>query len=86
LSEAPENTAVAELLAAISDRRIRRKVQKLLQLGEVAVRALGELDSALYVREGGEDQLAIVSDAVLGAQHPRRAQQDRRGEVALAHR
>jgi hypothetical protein len=65
LSEAPENTAVAELLAAISDRRIRRKVQKLLQLGEVAVRALGELDSALYVREGGEDQLAIVSDAVL---------------------
>jgi hypothetical protein len=65
LSEAPENTALAELLAAISDRRIRRKVQKLLQLGEAAVRALGELDSALYAREGGEDQLSIVSDAVL---------------------
>jgi hypothetical protein len=65
LPEAPENTALAELLAAIADRRIRRKVQKLLQLGEAAVRALGELDAALYVREGGEDQLSIVSDAVL---------------------
>lgn len=40
-------------------------MQKLLQLGEEAVRALGELDSALYVREGGEKQMQIVADAVL---------------------
>jgi hypothetical protein len=65
LSELPENTALAEILSAIADRRIRRKVQKLLQLGEEAVRALGELDAALYVREGGEAQIQIVSDAVL---------------------
>jgi len=64
-SEAPENAALAGLLATISDRRIRRKVQKLLQLGEEAVRALGELDAALYLREDGEEQLQIVSDAVL---------------------
>jgi hypothetical protein len=64
-SEAPENTALAGLLATIADRRIRRKVQKLLQLGEEAVRALGELDAALYLREDGEEQLQIVSDAVL---------------------
>ncbi|NVB82028.1 MAG: hypothetical protein HOV81_26845 [Kofleriaceae bacterium] len=64
-SEAPENTALAGLLATISDRRTRRKVQKLLQLGEEAVRALGELDAALYLREDGEEQLQIVSDAVL---------------------
>ena len=65
MSEAPENTALAELLGAIADRKIRRKVQKLLQIGEEAVRALGELDAALYVREGGEAQIQIVSDAVL---------------------
>ncbi|MCC6995159.1 MAG: hypothetical protein IT370_11175 [Deltaproteobacteria bacterium] len=65
MSESPENTALAELLEAIADRRIRRKVQKLLQIGEEAVRALGELDAALYVREDGEEQLQIVSDAVL---------------------
>jgi hypothetical protein len=65
LSEIPENTALAEILGAIADKRIRRKVQKLLQLGEEAVRALGELDAALYVREGGEAQMQIVSDAVL---------------------
>jgi hypothetical protein len=65
LSELPENAALAEILSAIEDRRIRRKVQKLLQLGEEAVRALGELDAALYVREGGEEQIQIVSDAVL---------------------
>jgi hypothetical protein len=64
-SEAPENTALAGLLATISDRKIRRKVQKLLQLGEEAVRALGELDAALYLKEDGEEQLQIVSDAVL---------------------
>jgi hypothetical protein len=64
-SEAPENAAHAGLLATISDRRIRRKVQKLLQHGEEAVRALGELDAALYLREDGEEQLQIVSDAVL---------------------
>jgi hypothetical protein len=64
-SEAPENAALAGLLATISDRRIRRKVQKLLQLGEEAVRALGELDAALYLREDGEEQLQIVADAVL---------------------
>jgi hypothetical protein len=64
-SELPENTALAGLLATIADRRIRRKVQKLLQLGEEAVRALGELDAALYLREDGEEQLQIVSDAVL---------------------
>jgi hypothetical protein len=64
-SDAPENAALAELLATISDRKIRRKVQKLLQLGEEAVRALGELDAALYLREDGEEQLQIVSDAVL---------------------
>lgn len=40
-------------------------MQKLLQLGEEAVRALGELDAALYIREAGEEQLQIVSDAVL---------------------
>jgi len=65
VSEAPENAALAGLLATISDRRIRRKVQKLLQLGEEAVRALGELDAALYLREDGEEQLQIVADAVL---------------------
>ena len=65
MSEAPENAALAGLLATISDRRIRRKVQKLLQLGEEAVRALGELDAALYLREDGEEQLQIVADAVL---------------------
>lgn len=64
-SEAPENTALAGLLATITDRKIRRKVQKLLQFGEEAVRALGELDAALYLREDGEEQLQIVSDAVL---------------------
>jgi hypothetical protein len=64
LSETTENTALAEILGAIPDRKIRRKVQKLLQLGEEAVRALGELDAALYVREGGEEQMQIVSDAV----------------------
>ena len=64
-SEAPENAALAGLLATISDRRIRRKVQKLLQHGEEAVRALGELDTALYLHEGGEEQLQVVSDAVL---------------------
>jgi hypothetical protein len=65
VSETPENAALAELLGAISDRRIRRKIQKLLQLGEEAVRSLGELDSALYLREDGEAQLQIVADAVL---------------------
>src|SRR5690606_4512505 len=69
-SEAPENTALAELLATISDRRIRRKVQKLLQHGEEAVRALGELDAALYLREDGAEQLQVVADAVLS--HVRR--------------
>jgi len=65
VSDAPENAALAGLLATIADRRIRRKIQKLLQLGEEAVRALGELDIALYLREDGEDQLQIVADAVL---------------------
>jgi hypothetical protein len=64
-SDASENTALAELLATIADRKIRRKIQKLLQLGEEAVRALGELDAALYLSEDGEEQLQIVSDAVL---------------------
>ncbi len=66
----PENAALAELLGGISDRRIRRKVLKLLQFGEEAVRSLGELDSALYLREDGEEQLQIVADAVLS--HVRR--------------
>lgn len=70
MSETSENAALAELLGAISDRRIRRKVHKLLQLGEEAVRSLGELDSALYLREDGEAQLQIVADAVLS--HVRR--------------
>ncbi|HUQ03634.1 MAG TPA: hypothetical protein VM261_14150 [Kofleriaceae bacterium] len=65
MSEASENAALAGLLATISDRRIRRKIQKLLQFGEEAVRALGELDVALYLREDGESQLQIVADAVL---------------------
>jgi hypothetical protein len=60
-----ENAALAGLLATISDRKIRRKVQKLLQLGEEAVRALGEVDLALYLKENGEEQLQIVADAVL---------------------
>jgi hypothetical protein len=64
-SEAPENAALAGLLATISDRRIRRKVHKLLQFGEEAVRALGEIDAALYLRDDGEEQLQIVADAVL---------------------
>jgi len=64
-SEAPENAALVGLLATITDRKIRRKVHKLLQIGEEAVRALGELDVALYLREEGEDQLQIVADAVL---------------------
>lgn len=66
MSETSENTALAELLGAIADRQIRRRVQKLLQLGEESVRALGELDAALDVREDGEEQqLQIVADAVL---------------------
>jgi hypothetical protein len=65
VSEVPENAALAGLLATITDRKIRRKVQKMLQLGEEAVRALGELDIALYLREDGEEQLQIVADAVL---------------------
>jgi hypothetical protein len=65
VSDVAGNSALAELLGAIADRRIRRKVQKLLQLGEEAVRALGELDAALYVREHGEAQIQIVADAVL---------------------
>ncbi len=65
MTDSPENTALAQILSAIADRRIRRKVQKLLQLGEEAVRALGELDAALYVREGGEEQIQLVSDAVM---------------------
>jgi hypothetical protein len=64
-SEAPENGALAGLLATISDRRIRRKVHKLLQHGEEAVYALGEIDTALYLREDGEEQLQVVADAVL---------------------
>jgi hypothetical protein len=64
-SETSENTALAGLLATITDRKIRRKVQKLLQFGEEAVRALGELDAALYLKADGEEQLQIVSDAVL---------------------
>jgi len=65
VSQSTENTALAALLATISDRRIRRKVQKLLQLGEEAVRALGDLDAAMYLREHGEEQLQIVADACL---------------------
>jgi hypothetical protein len=64
-SEAPENAALAGLLATIADRKIRRKVHKLLQMGEEAVRALGEIDTTLELREGGEEQLQIVADAVL---------------------
>lgn len=63
--ESTENAALAGLLATITDKKIRRKVQKLLQLGEEAVRALGELDAALYLKDDGEEQLQIVSDAVL---------------------
>lgn len=80
LSETPENEALAELLGTIADRRIRRKVQKLLQLGEAAVRALGELDAALYVRADGEAQIQIVSDAVLS--HLRRLLEYLRGAAA----
>jgi hypothetical protein len=64
-SDPPDNAALAGLLGTISDRRIRRKVHKLLQFGEEAVRALGELDAALYLREDGEEQLQIVADAIL---------------------
>ncbi len=60
-----ENAALADLLSTITDRRVRRKVHKLLQLGVEAVYALGEIDTALYLRDGGEDQLPIVADAVL---------------------
>lgn len=70
VEEAQENAALVELLGSISDRKIRRKVLKLLQFGEEAVRSLGELDSALYLREDGEEQLQIVADAVLS--HVRR--------------
>jgi len=70
VGEAQENAALVELLGSISDRKIRRKVLKLLQFGEEAVRSLGELDSALYLREDGEEQLQIVADAVLS--HVRR--------------
>lgn len=64
-SVAPENAALAELLATISDRRIRRNVQKLLVFGAEAVIALGDIDAALYLKEAGEEQLQIVADAVL---------------------
>ena len=70
MTEPSENVALAELLGAITDRRIRRKVHKLLQLGEEAVRSLGELDSTFSLRAGGEAQLQIISDAVLS--HVRR--------------
>jgi hypothetical protein len=64
-SVAPENAALAELLATITDRRIRRNVQKLLVFGAEAVQALGDIDAALYLKEEGEEQLQIVADAVL---------------------
>ena len=70
MSEQTENPALAELLDSIEDRRTRRKVHKLLHFGEEAVRSLGELDAALYLREDGEDQLQIVADAVMS--HVRR--------------
>jgi hypothetical protein len=70
VSEPSDNSALIELLAGITDRRIRRKVKKLVEFGSSAVRSLGELDSALYSRENGEDQLQIISDAVLS--HVRR--------------
>ena len=40
-------------------------MQKLLVFGAEAVVALGDLDAALYLKEKGEQQLQIVSDAVL---------------------
>lgn len=70
MSEPFESAALVELLGAISDRRIRRKVRKLLQFGEEAVRSLGELDSALSIGENEQEQLQIVADAVLS--HVRR--------------
>lgn len=62
---APENAALAELLATITDRRIRRNVQKLLVFGAEAVQSLGDIDAALYLKEQGEEQLQIVADATL---------------------
>gem|GEM_PF-4325791 len=70
MTESSENVALAELLGSIEDRKIRRKVLKLLQFGEEAVRSLGELDAALYLREDGEEQLQLVADAVMS--HVRR--------------
>jgi hypothetical protein len=61
--EPSENAALVQLLTTITDRRTRRKVHKLLQHGEEAVRALGELDATLL--GDGEDHLQIVADAVL---------------------
>ena len=70
VSESEQKPAIVELLEGISDRRIRRKVKKLLDFGAEAVRSLGELDDALYLKEGGEDQMQIVADAVMS--HVRR--------------
>lgn len=70
MSDTSDNPALTELLGRISDRRVRRKVQKLLRFGEDAVRSLGELDTTLYQREGGEEQLQLVADAVMS--HVRR--------------
>lgn len=70
MAEPSDNSALVELLAGIADRRIRRKVKKLVEYGAEAVRSLGDLDSALYSRENGEDQLQVISDAVLS--HVRR--------------
>ncbi len=70
MSDPADNSALVELLAEIADRRIRRKVKKLVEFGSEAVRSLGELDSALYSRENGEDELQVISDAVLS--HVRR--------------
>ncbi len=70
MSEPSDNSALVELLAGIADRRIRRKVRKLVEFGSAAVRSLSEQDSALYSRVNGEDSLQMISDAVLS--HVRR--------------
>ena len=72
MADPSDNSALVELLAGIEDRKIRRKVKKLVEFGSEAVRSLGELDSAIYSRAHGEDQdqLKIISDAVLS--HVRR--------------
>ena len=87
LSESPENAALAELLGAIADRRIRRKVQKLLQLGEEAVRAvvrfgherieLNRIEAVVMLDNGASVRVLRAASRHAEAAHRRERQRGR---------